>query len=165
MRAKLLDVLRPQSSEPQVFDDEQVARDAFEKHIGAGMLRVVNLYDDGSIEAAAAELAAFKVQDSAYVSSDHQGDITPGSPGSRDSSTSSSSGRQASSSTSSPQPSTRWSPATRGLASASAFAGGDASALEGILEARDAAEREQALIREEHARRYRQERKTRQRSP
>lgn len=147
VREKLLEELRRHPSEPQVFGDEGDARGVFEQFIDAGMLRVVNLFDDGSVEAAAAELASFKVPGSAYVvSSDnhHHQSETGSSSGSRDSSSS--------------RPSTPWSPATRGLAEASAFAGGDASALDGLLAARDAEERRQALIREEHARRYRRQR-------
>ncbi|POS77193.1 hypothetical protein DHEL01_v204415 [Diaporthe helianthi] len=140
VRSALLDKLRKQPSEPRIFDTAEDARDAFEHFIDAGMLRVVNLLDDGSLDAAAAELASFKIPDSAYVS-DQSDSSSLGTPDS-----SASSG-----------PSTKWSPATRGVAEALAFADGDASALQGLLAARDAEEMRQALIREEHARRYRQQ--------
>lgn len=181
VREKLLGVVRRWSSEPQMFGDEQEARDKFEKFIDAGMLKVVDLTDDKSIEVAAAQLAALKIKDSAFVSD--QGDTS--SSGTRDSTSPApssktrestpeggsvqqgteqdteqeSAGQQASSTQS--HASTRWTPATRGLAEATAFASGDASALDALLAARDAAEEAQALIRNEHARRRRRERQRR----
>jgi hypothetical protein len=137
VREKLLGVVRRRFSRPQVFSDEEGARVKFAKFIDAGFLKVVNLTDDKSIEAAAAELAALQIKDSAFVAD--QSDTS--SSGSRDSI--------------SPPPSTVWCPATRGLAEATAFASGDASALKGLLAARDAAEEAHALIRAEHARRHR----------
>lgn len=144
VREKLLGVVRRQYSDPQMFDDEQDARDKFEKFIDAGMLKVVNLADENSIEVAAAALAALKIKSAAFVCD--QGDS---------SSSSTPEGGSVPSSTQS-HASTRWTPATRGLAEATAFASGDASAVDALLAARDVEERNQALIRNEHARRFRQ---------
>lgn len=166
VRKKMLDLLHSRSSEPLGFDNEEEARAGFEKHVDAGMLRVVNLSDENSIEVATAELAAHKIKDSAFVSdqsgksSSSDTDSTSPAPSrgttpegdsvQQDTKQSSAGGR---SSSTSPPASTRWTPATRGLAEATAFAGGDASAVDALQAVREDAERIQALVRNEHARR------------
>lgn len=170
VRQKMLDHVRLGPSQPPSYDTEHQARIGFEKFIAAGILRAVNLTDQNSIEVATAELAAHKVKDSAFVS-DQSGkssssdtsdsmspapslqtrESTPEGDSVQQVANQQSTGGQASSTSS--HASTRWSPATRGLAEATAFAQGDASAVDALLEARDVAERSQALVRNEHARR------------
>lgn len=164
IRGKMLDLVRSRSSEPHSFGNEEEARAGYEKHIDAGMLRVVNVSDENSIEVATAELAAYKIKGSAFVSdhssksssSDTNSTSPPTSRGTSPEGDSVQRGAKqdnAGGRATSTSPSTRWTPATRGQASATAFAGGDASAVEALLEARDVAERSQALVRNEHARR------------
>lgn len=163
LREKLLELLSEEPLGPLVFDDEQAARDHFRDYTTLGMFRMVNLADENSIEAATAGLAALSVEGTAYVA-----DRSSSSPDHRMSPTSSEmrqstaerqvsergSGEQYSPATSS-HPSTRWTPSTRGMASATAFADGDTSAVGGLIGARDHAERDHALVRDEHARRRR----------
>lgn len=199
LRERLQRVERWRYLNPRVFDSEWLARDKF-RHLDVGLVRIVNLADEESIEVATAELASLGVEGTAYVTdySDRNGpspdhgtsslssemrestlavhseqqlsekEIAEQQVSETDSAEQSMSSRditeqrvsenysaeQQNSATSS-RPSTRWSPPTRGLASATAFAGGDASAVGGLLGARDLAEREQALVRDEHARRRR----------
>lgn len=172
LRQKLLDLLSEEPVDPLVFEDEQAARDDFRDYLDVGLFRVVDLADENSLEAAAAELAALRVEGTAYVSdpddktgsstddstspdSSETRESTPGGDFEQPISENNSGGRGAPSTSS--RPSTRWSPSTRGLADATAFAGGDTSAVNGLLGARDLAEREQALVRDEHARRYREQ--------
>ncbi|KAG8167487.1 hypothetical protein KVR01_003176 [Diaporthe batatas] len=82
VRANLLAGLAGMPSGVQVFDSEGAARDAYERHVGAGMLRVVDLSDDGrSVRAAAAELAAFKVAGTAWVAPPPSTSSTPATSG------------------------------------------------------------------------------------
>lgn len=172
LRQKLLDLLSEEHVDPLVFDDEQAARDDFRDYLDVGMFRVVDLADGNSLEAATAELAALRVDGTAYVSDygDRTGsstddstspdssetlESTPGREPEQPASENNSAERGTPSTSS--RPSTRWSPSTRGLAEATAFAGGDTSAVDGLLGARDLAERDQALVRDEHARRYREQ--------
>lgn len=222
LREKLLKDQRWRYLKPRVYDNEWVARSKFQ-HLDVGLVRIVNLADDESIEVAAAELASLGVEGTAYVtdysdrsgsSSDHntsppwsemcesipdvhpehqlsEKEITEQQVSENDSAEqqvsdndsaeqqisdndtaeqqvssrdlteqrmSESDSAEQQSPVTPPRPSTRWSPSTRGLASATAFAGGDASAVGGLLGARDIAEREQALVRDEHARRRRWQR-------
>lgn len=171
--AKLLELRNEEPLEPLVFDNERAARDEFKSLLEVEPFRMVNLADEKSIEAATAEIAALRVEGSVYVSSysDQSGSsaddsTSPASSQTRDSTPAGESEQQDSEkdnderrnpSTSSREstPSIRWTPPTRGLAEATAFAGGDVSAVDGLLGARDAAERNQALVRDEHARRRR----------
>lgn len=173
LREKLLELLNEEPLELLVFDNERAARDHFQDYTALGMFKIVNLADESSIEAATVGLAALSVEGTAYVAD--YSDSSSSSPGHRMSTTSSEvrestaagdperqvsengSGEQYSPTTSS-HPSTRWTPATRGLASASAFADGDTSAVGGLIGARDHAERDHALVRDEHARRRRWQR-------
>ena len=173
LRGKLLDLRSQEPLEPCVFDNGRAARDEFKSLLEVGPFRMVNLADENSIEAATAELAALRVKGSVYVSdySDESGSCaddstspasseTRGSNPARDSEQQvaekeNSERRTSSTSSRASTPSTRWTPATRGLAEATAFAGGDVSAVDGLLGARDVAERNQALVRDEHARRRR----------
>lgn len=176
LRGKLLDLLGKEPLGPLVFDDEQRARVEFRDYTESGLFRVVDLNDEGSIEAAEEELSALWVEGTAYVadygdktgsSSDDNDGTSPSSSETRESSPAGDpeqrrapeeDGAERRTPSTSSRPSTRWSPSTRGLAEATAFAGGDASAVDGLLGARDHAERDQALVRDEHARRYRDQR-------
>lgn len=170
LREKLLELMSQEPLEPLVFDNQQAAREKFREYLKVGLFRLVNLDDEDSVEAATAELAALKVEGSAYVSdcdrrsssSSHDGtspdssetrESTPGGDSEQQDPERDSSERR--SPPTSSRPSTRWSPATRGLTEATAFASGDASAVDDLLGARDLAERDQALVRAHHARRYR----------
>ncbi|KAG6365833.1 hypothetical protein INS49_000009 [Diaporthe citri] len=203
LRENLLKDQRRRYLKPRVFDNEWVARNKFREYLDVGLVRVVNLADEKSIEVATAELASLGVEGAAYVAdhSDRSGSspdhsTSPPSSETRESSpvvhpeqqlsereiaeqqvsengsaeqqiserditeqrvSENSSAEQQNPATSS-CPSTRWSPSTRGLASATAFAGGDASAVGGLLGVLDLAERAQALVRDEHARRRRWQR-------
>lgn len=142
LREKLLELLSKEPLVPLVFDNEQAARDHFRDYTALGMFRMVNLADENSIEAATAGLAALSVEGTAYVA--EYSERSSSSPGHRMSPTSSEmcdsaaagdperqvsergSGEQYSPATSS-HASTRWTPATRGMASATAFADADGS--------------------------------------
>lgn len=190
IREKVLKDQRRRYLKPRVFDNEWLARDKLREYLDVGLVRIVNLADEKSIEVATAELASLRVEGTAYVadysgrrgsSSDHStspssseagestsavhpeqqvsdNDSAEQSMSSRDITeqrgSENGSAEQQNTATSS-RSSTRWCPSTRGLASARAFASGDASAVGGLLAARDLAEREQALVRDEHARRRR----------
>lgn len=213
LREQLLKHQRRSHLNPRVFDNERVARNKFRDYLDVGLVRVVNLADEESIESATAELASLGVEGTAYVTdySDRSGSspyhsTSPPSSETRESTPavqpepllsereiaeqqvsekntaeqqdfengsaeeqiserditeqriSENSSAEQQNPAASSRPSTRWSPSTRGLASATAFAGGDASAVGGLLGALDLAERDQALIRDEHARRRRWQR-------
>ncbi|KAK7697516.1 hypothetical protein SLS64_013458 [Diaporthe eres] len=190
LRENLLKDQRRRYLKPRIFDNEWLARDKFREYLDVGLVRIVNLADEKSIEVATAELASMRVEGTTYVTdySDRSGSTSDHStsPSSSEAGESTSavhpeqqvsdndsaeqsmssrditeqrgsendSAEQQNTATSS-RSSTRWCPSTRGLASARAFASGDASAVGGLLAARDLAEREQALVRDEHARRRR----------
>ncbi|KAJ0117864.1 hypothetical protein J7T55_014314 [Diaporthe amygdali] len=169
-------VLNAERVQPLVFSDEREARDKFQSNLDSGPFRMVNLSDENSIEAATAWLAALRIEGSAYVSgiSDQSGSrpTSPASSETRDSTPAEDAEQQGNptqqqahlrqdvekqTSPSGSHVTTRWSPATQGLAEATAFAGGDDSVVPAVLGARDVAERNQALVREEHHRRRRQQ--------
>lgn len=207
LRENLLKDQRRRHLKPRVFDNELVARNKFREYLDVGLVRIVNLADEKSIEVATAELASLRVEGTTYVtdysdrggsSPDHS--TSPPSKEIRESTlavhpeqqlaekeiaeqqvsetdsaeqkisekditeqrvsenSSAASAEQQNPAATSSRPSTRWSPSTRGRTSATAFARGDASAVGGLLGALDLAERDQALVRDEHARRRRWQR-------
>ncbi|KAI3398025.1 hypothetical protein diail_10002 [Diaporthe ilicicola] len=177
--AKLHDLVSEEPVSPVIYNSERDAHDEFQKWLDVGLFRLVNLSDTDSVGAAVAELAALRVEGTAYISgqTDQSGSSTDNSTSPTSSETRESTpadaeqqgspakdtqqqrpaegnGEQQSSPPES-HTSTRWTPATQGLAAATAFASGDASGVNALLGARDAAERNQALVRDEHARRRR----------
>ncbi|KAL1882799.1 hypothetical protein Daus18300_000437 [Diaporthe australafricana] len=177
LRVKLHNLVSEEPVDPLVFRSELDARDEFQSQLDTGLFRLVNLSDMCSIEIATAELAALRIPGTAYVSgrSDPSSSSTEDSASPTSSETRESTPAEQQSSpakdtqqeppveendeqrNSSPEShvSTRWTPATHGLAPATAFASGDASALNALLGARDVAERDHARSRRmNHFRRF-----------